>query len=143
MMAMKTGWKIGLGLIAAAGTLGALTTTASAQFASGYRYQTGQDLYTHVCQGCHMPDGKGAVGAGMYPALAGNKKLASPLYPALVMLKGQKAMPSFSDLTDAQVVEVTNYIRTNLGNAFPGALTMEQVKALRPQAVKSSTVRPG
>jgi mono/diheme cytochrome c family protein len=140
---MKTGWKIGLGLIAAAGALGALATTASAQFASGYRYQTGQDIYTHVCQGCHMPDGKGAVGAGMYPALAGNKKLASPLYPALVMLKGQKAMPSFSDLTDAQVVEVTNYIRTNLGNAFPGALTAEQVKALRPQAVKSSTVRPG
>jgi mono/diheme cytochrome c family protein len=143
MMAMKSGWMRPLGLIAAMGALAAVTPTAFAQFAGGYSYQSGQDIYTHVCQGCHMPDGKGAAGAGVYPALAGNKKLQSPLYPVLVLLKGQKAMPSFSDLTDAQVVEITNYIRTNLGNSFPGAVTVDQVKALRSQAVKSSTVRPG
>ncbi|WP_216599962.1 cytochrome c [Sphingomonas sp. AP4-R1] len=137
-----------IGLVAAAGTLAAIAVTgvtgiASAQRASGYSYQSGQDIYTHVCQGCHMPDGKGAQGAGAYPALAGNPKLASPLYPVLVMLKGQKAMPSFSDLTDAQVVEITNYVRTNLGNHFQGAVTLDQVKALRSQAVQQSTVRPG
>ncbi|MDO6415173.1 cytochrome c [Sphingomonas sp. BIUV-7] len=133
----------GLGLAAAIAPIAILATSAGAQFAGGYRYQTGQDLYTHICQGCHMPDGKGATGAGAYPALAGNPKLQSPLYPVLVMLKGQKAMPSFSELSDAQIVEVTGYIRTKLGNNFPGAVTAEQVKALRAQAVRQNALRPG
>jgi mono/diheme cytochrome c family protein len=120
-----------------------LAGTAFAQFASGYRYQSGQEIYEHICQGCHMPDGKGAVGAGTYPPLAGNAKLQAPLYPVLVMLKGQKAMPSFSDLTDAQIVEVTNYIRSHFGNGFAGAVTVDQVKALRSQAVKQNAQRPG
>jgi mono/diheme cytochrome c family protein len=142
-MAMNRTLMRALGGAAAIGAFALLANAASAQFASGYRYQSGQDLYTHICQGCHMPDGKGAVGAGMYPALAGNKKLQAPLYPVLVMLKGQKAMPAFSDLTDAQIVEVTNYIRTNLGNSFTGSVTAEQVKALRSQAVRQDAVRPG
>ena len=32
----------------------------------------GQKLYETICQGCHMPDARGAKGAGMYPALAAN-----------------------------------------------------------------------
>jgi len=145
---MDKAWTRRIGLVAAAGSLAAIATTAltgaaSAQFAGGYRYQSGQDIYTHVCQGCHMPDGKGAAGAGVYPALANNPKLASPLYPVLVMLKGQKAMPAFSDLTDAQIVEVTNYIRTHLGNSFQDAVRADQVKALRSQAVRANAVRPG
>lgn len=133
-----------LGLAAAIGPLAILATAAGAQFrGGGYRYQTGRDLYTHICQGCHMPDGKGAAGAGIYPALAGNVKLQSPLYPVLVVLKGQKAMPSFSELTDAQIVEVTGYIRSQFGNNFPGSATPEQVKALRTQAVRQNALRPG
>ena len=31
-----------------------------------YDFKGGQAVYTNVCQGCHMPDGKGAAGAGMY-----------------------------------------------------------------------------
>lgn len=125
------------------GPLVALAPAALAQFPRGYSYQTGPELYTHVCQGCHMPDAKGAVGAGMYPALAGDKKLQAPLYPVLVILKGQKAMPSFSELTDAQVAEVTNYIRMSFGNGFTGAVTPEQVKALRTQATSQNALRPG
>ncbi|WP_293969936.1 cytochrome c [Sphingomonas sp.] len=132
-----------LALAAAIAPIAIVATSAGAQFAGGYRYQSGQDLYTHICQGCHMPDGKGAEGAGKYPPLAGNVKLQSPLYPVLVMLKGQKAMPSFSDLTDAQIVEVTAYIRSNFGNSFAGAVTPEQVKALRAQAVRQNALRPG
>lgn len=116
---------------------------AVAQFRAGYPYQSGKELYEHICQGCHMPDAKGAKGAGMYPALAGDPKLAAGMYPVLVLLKGQKAMPSFSDLTDAQIAEVTNYIRTNFGNNFPGPVSAAQVKALRPQAVKGNALRPG
>lgn len=128
---------------AAIAPVAVLASAAAAQFAGGYRYQSGQDLYTHICQGCHMPDGKGAAGAGVYPALAGNPKLQSPLYPVLVMLKGQRAMPSFSDLSDAQIAEVTAYIRSQLGNHFTGTVTPEQVKALRAQAVKQNALRPG
>ena len=35
----------------------------------------GAALYRGICQGCHMPDGRGAVGAGRYPPLAGNDRL--------------------------------------------------------------------
>lgn len=120
-----------------------LVSAAAAQFSGGYRYQTGRELYEHVCQGCHMPDGKGAVGAAAYPALAGNRKLQSPLYPALVILRGQKSMPAFADLTDAQTAEVVNYIRSSFGNQFSGTITAAQVKALRPQPAKENTLRPG
>src|ERR1700724_94833 len=55
--------------------------------------QGGEAIYKGVCQGCHMPDAKGAVGAGMYPALAKNEKLETAGYPVGVVVKGQKAMP--------------------------------------------------
>ncbi len=127
------------GALVAAG----LVTAVGAQRFAGYPYQTGEELYEHVCQGCHMPGGKGAQGAGMYPALAGDKKLASPLYPVVVVLKGQKAMPAFNDLTDAQIAEVANYVRTHFGNAFPGMVRAEQVKALRPAETKGNAFSAG
>ena len=107
----------------------------------GYSFQTGEELYKGICQGCHMPDGKGASGAGAYPALAGNKKLGSKAYPEMVVLKGQKAMPSFESFTDAQTAAVINYVRTHFGNDYKDAVTPEEVKAMRavvlPKAVSS------
>ncbi len=99
-----------------------------------YTEQTGKALYSNICQGCHMPDGRGAVGAGTYPALAGNQKLAAKAYPALVILGGAKAMPSFGDLSDAQVANVVNYIRSNFGTRFADSLAPNDVKALRAVA---------
>jgi len=97
-----------------------------------YPEQTGEALYKGVCQGCHMPDAKGAAGAGAYPALAGNKKLGAKAYPMLVVIRGQKAMPEFgSAFTDAQVANVVNYVRTHFGNDYKDAATPEDVKALR------------
>ena len=49
----------------------------------------GEELYAYVCQGCHMPDGKGATGAGTYPSLAGDKALEAPGYPLFVVVNGQ------------------------------------------------------
>lgn len=122
----------------------ALAAPAEAQTRrGGYPYQSGQELYAHICQGCHMPDAKGAVGAGAYPALAGNRKLQAGLYPVTVILRGQRAMPAFSDLSDGQIAAVTNYIRSNFGNAFPGEVTADQVKGLRPAAVQQNAQRPG
>ena len=59
------------------------------------------------------------------------------------MLRGQKAMPSFSDLTDDQIAAAANYVRTNLGNSYPGTVTVEQVKALRAQAIQQTMRAPG
>lgn len=115
----------------------------SAQRFSGYPYQTGQEVYEHICQGCHMPDAKGATGAGTYPALASNAKLQAGVYPVIVMLRGQKAMPSFADLTDAQIADVTNYIRTHFGNQYPGTITPDQVGKMRPQQIKRDAQKPG
>ncbi len=98
----------------------------------GYSEQTGEALYTGVCQGCHMPDAKGAVGAGAYPALAGDRKLTAKAYPMLVVLRGQKAMPEFgSSFTDAQVANVVNYVRTHFGNSYKDAVTPDEVKTMR------------
>ena len=97
-----------------------------------FSHQDGATLFRAICQGCHMADAKGAVGAGYYPALAGNQKLASAAYPALVVLKGRHGMPAFGDyLTDAQVVEVVNYVRSHFGNEYKDALTQSEVAKLR------------
>lgn len=82
-------------------------------------HQGGEAVYNSVCAGCHMPDGEGAVGAGVYPALAGNEALAAPAYPIFMVLEGQGAMPPFgSILDDQQIADVVDYIRSNFGNDF-------------------------
>ncbi len=112
----------------------ALIATAQAQGVreSHFPQQTGEALYKGICQGCHMPDAKGAVGAGMYPALAKNPNLEEPSYPVAIILHGQKAMPWFDDeLSDQQIAEVVNYIRSHFGNHYPGKVKPEDVKAMR------------
>jgi mono/diheme cytochrome c family protein len=132
-----------LGWIGVAAAAVGLAASAGAQRRPAFAYQSGQDIYEHVCQGCHMPDAKGATGAGTYPALASNAKLRAPLYPVIVILRGQKAMPSFSELDDGQVAAVTNYVRSHFGNNGPGEVTVDQVKDLRSKAVTGNMLRPG
>ena len=98
-----------------------------------FQEQGGEAIFKGVCQGCHMPDAKGAVGAGMYPALAKNPKLEVSGYPLSVIVNGQKAMPSFGGmLSDQQVADVTNYIRTHFGNTYKDKVALADVKAVRP-----------
>jgi mono/diheme cytochrome c family protein len=120
------------GLLAAAFLT--LAGAASAQQRSQFpELTTGEAIYQGICQGCHMPDAKGAVGAGMYPALAGNAKLKVAAYPLLVVTRGQKAMPEFgSALTDAQIAEVVGYVRTHFGNTSKDPVTAADVAKLRP-----------
>jgi len=94
--------------------------------------QTGEAIYKGVCQGCHMADAQGAVGAGAYPALARNAHLETAAYPIAIVIHGQKAMPPFADyFTDAQIANVVNYIRTNFGNHYSDMVTPADVKAQR------------
>eukprot|EP01037_Dinobryon_pediforme_P011989 gene11989-12078_t len=79
-----------------------------------------------------MPRGQGASGAGAYPALANDPRLAAPAYPITLVLRGNKAMPGFGRyLTDRQVADVVDYIRHNLGNDHPGNVSAEDVHTLR------------
>jgi mono/diheme cytochrome c family protein len=94
--------------------------------------QSGEALYADICQGCHMPEGVGAVGAGAYPALARNPKLAAAGYPLVLVIRGRKGMPPFGKLlTDQQVAAVVNYIRTHFGNDFPDAVSAADARAAR------------
>jgi mono/diheme cytochrome c family protein len=94
--------------------------------------QGGQAIYEGVCQGCHMPNAKGATGAGMYPALASNSKLEEAGYPLSIVINGQKAMPPLGSLfSDAQIADVVNYIRTHFGNHYSDKVTAAEVKTMR------------
>ncbi len=89
---------------------------------------SGAEVFRQICQGCHMPDGKGAVGAGRYPALAGDRALASAQFMALTLLEGRRNMPAFGwtgdtglfftvpTLNDEQIAAVINYVRTSFNN---------------------------
>ena len=94
--------------------------------------RSGEDLYANVCQGCHMQDGKGAIGAGAYPPLAGDKALEANDYPVAVVVNGQRAMPPLSEMmNDDQIAAVVNYVRTHFGNNYQDAVTAADVKAVR------------
>lgn len=91
--------------------------------------QTGQQIYQTSCQGCHMANGKGAHGAGNYPALASNATLAGAEYVLHVVLEGKNGMPGFrSYLSDAQLADVVNHVRSNFGNHYGTALTADFVR---------------
>jgi mono/diheme cytochrome c family protein len=108
---------------------------------------SGEDIYSRICQGCHMPHGEGATGAGHYPKLAGSVTLASWQYVALTVLGGRNGMPAFSapaglawdgptvHLTDAQVADVVNYVRTHFGNTYKDRVTAAQVAKLPHPAI--------
>jgi mono/diheme cytochrome c family protein len=99
-----------------------------------FTQQGGETLYRSICQGCHMPAGEGAhSGAGFFPDLRKNQKLAAGAYPALVVLNGLHGMPPFGhQLDDQQVADVVNYIRSNFGNQYSDVLTPQAVSGLRP-----------
>jgi mono/diheme cytochrome c family protein len=102
----------------------------------------GAEIFSRICQGCHMPHGEGAVGAGHYPKLSGSPALVSWEYAALTVLGGRNGMPAFGlpadqarevrtvHLSDAQVADVVNYVRSHFGNTYKPNLTAAQVAAL-------------
>jgi mono/diheme cytochrome c family protein len=103
---------------------------------------SGEQIYEHICQGCHMPGGQGAIGAGAYPKLAANKRFVSWEFVALTVLNGRNGMPPFGlpidqasksravHLTDAQIADVVNYVRSHFDNLYQANVTGKQVAAL-------------
>ena len=110
----------------------ALADVATSLSKTALPEQSGAALYQHVCQGCHQPGGRGAVGAGAFPALASNQKLAVAGYPIGMVLNGNGGMPWFNgQLSDAQVADIVNYVRTHFGNAYTDTVTPADVAAAR------------
>ncbi|WP_028080426.1 c-type cytochrome [Solimonas soli] len=109
--------------------------TSGTIFSKGYGFEEkdGEALYKGICQGCHMPDAKGATGAGTYPALAANPRLAAKQYPLVLVVNGSRAMPGFGhSLSAEQIAAVVNYVRTHFGNAYTDVVTPAEVKVLLP-----------
>lgn len=103
-------------------------------FGSPFRFTEvgGAAVYAGACAGCHMAGGQGASGAGAYPALAGDPRLASSAYAVTRVLQGRGAMPPFGNsLSDEQVAGVVGYIRASFGNAYGPGPAAAEVAALR------------
>jgi mono/diheme cytochrome c family protein len=124
-------WTVILGALGAA-RLQADNATISMSGPTTFKQTDGAALFQAICQGCHMPNARGAVGAGSYPSLAHNERLAAAGYPVITVLKGRKAMPPLASyLSDAQVVAVVNYVRTHFDNAYADVVSQEMVADAR------------
>ena len=122
-------------IIAGASASAAAIQASDGSFMSAQRFmqRDGEVIYRTVCQGCHMADARGAVGAGAYPALANDPQLAEAEYPVLVVASGSKGMPPFGKLLDdEQVAAVVNYVRSHFGNSYPDNVSPANVRAARP-----------
>ena len=116
-----------------ASAAGAQSSDGSFMSPRHFMQRDGEVIYRTVCQGCHMAAAQGTVGAGAYPALANDPKLAAAGYPVLVVVNGSKGMPPFGALLDdEQVAAVVNYVRSHFGNSYQDSVSPADVKAARP-----------
>src|SRR4029077_14761527 len=123
-------WLISPAALAQKGTNSSSESTLSAGFK--FAGKSGAELYASVCQGCHMPDGKGATGAGAYPSIAGNETLKASAYMLDVVVNGKRAMPPLGDMmNDDQVAAVVTDVRMPSSNNYRDALPPADVKAAR------------
>jgi mono/diheme cytochrome c family protein len=121
---------------------GAYAGTAGIFDPAPFSTTDGRQIYEHICQGCHMSDAGGAVGAGRFPALAKDPSLASRRYMALTILNGRRNMPAFGAkhaigfagppvvLNETQIAAVINYVRTHFGNHYSDSISTAEVAVL-------------
>lgn len=95
-------------------------------------------LYLNNCSGCHQAKGRGIE--GVFPPLVGNGAVIAPdpsniLKAVLGGIPAQNnyiAMPGFaSSLSDQQIADIANYVRTNWGNSAPANATAKMVAGFR------------
>ena len=98
----------------------------------------GAKLYIDRCSGCHQDKGVGIT--GVIPPLAGNPVRVAPDPADVIKLilggaaaHGQMiAMPGFSNqITNQDVADIANYVRTSWGNTGAPNATVEVVAKLR------------
>jgi alcohol dehydrogenase (quinone), cytochrome c subunit len=112
---------------------------------SGDASAEGALVYLDNCAACHRPDGRGYE--RVFPGLAGNPvvEAASPESVVSIILRGSRTprtpqtpaqftMPGFAwRLSDIQVMQVANFVRSNWGNRGP-QVTLDDVARLRPKS---------
>jgi mono/diheme cytochrome c family protein len=127
------GMALAMVLTGSASAAGAQSSDGSFMSPRRFMQRDGEVIYRTVCQGCHMAAAQGAVGAGAYPALANDPKLAAAGYSVLVVVNGSKDMPPFGALLDdEQVAAVVNYVRSHFGNSYPDSVSPTDVRSTRP-----------
>ncbi len=71
---------------------------------------SGPEIFEQACAGCHSQDGSGGVGP---PLDAGSNASEQPdSFLEETVTRGRGSMPSFSDLTDAQLDRLIQHIRS-------------------------------
>jgi mono/diheme cytochrome c family protein len=100
----------------------------------------GAQAYLNNCAFCHQPNGKGINGA--IPPLAGNGVVQAkgPEDIIRVILGGRQASDSYApmpavgdDLSDQQIADITNYVRTAWDNAAPASADAGLVAKIRAE----------
>ncbi|MFO1406653.1 MAG: cytochrome c [Steroidobacteraceae bacterium] len=95
-------------------------------------------LYMDHCSACHQSGGRGMP--GFFPPLAGNGAVIAPdpgnvlqaVLNGIPMQNGYIAMPSFAEqLSNQQIADIANYVRTNWGNTAVPNATADEVAKLR------------
>jgi mono/diheme cytochrome c family protein len=101
----------------------------------------GASLYLDHCAGCHQAGGRGMP--GIFPPLAGNGMVlaSDPADILKVVLHGippqgkYVPMPAFASLlSDQQVADLANYVRTSWGNAAAPNTTAAMATRIRTQS---------
>jgi mono/diheme cytochrome c family protein len=118
------------------------SSTLSTAYKADSTLKAGATLYVDNCSGCHQAQGSGMP--GVFPPLAGNGVVtaADPndiLKVALFGIPakdGYIAMPAFGHLSDQQVADLANYVRSSWGNKASANATAAQVAALRKMPVE-------
>jgi mono/diheme cytochrome c family protein len=88
----------------------------------------GAKVYEELCQACHMANAMGGEGAGKITGLAKNPNLESADYPIAIVTGGKGAMPWFrGNLTDQQIADVINHVRSHFGNRYRDKITAADV----------------
>ncbi|AEW00071.1 cytochrome c class I [Niastella koreensis GR20-10] len=102
----------------------------------------GRELFLNYCSGCHKPGGEGL--AGNFPPLKNNPTLLNSEKLVNILTHGRngdqkimgatysQSMPAFSFLTDEQMLDLLNFMKTQLVKDKP--LYLAELKELRLKA---------
>ncbi|QEO16984.1 c-type cytochrome [Acetobacter vaccinii] len=118
-------------------------STAQALDAGNFSGNPGAKVYVEQCAMCHRNDG-GGVGR-MFPPLAGNSVVVTDnatsvahivveggILPPTNWAQSAVAMPGYKTaLSDQQIADVVNFIRTSWGNKAPANVTAADIQKLR------------
>jgi nitrite reductase (NO-forming) len=129
------------GKLALLSFLMAVSFTVSAQV-SKESIGRGKEVYSVDCSSCHMENGEGVEGT--FPPLVKSEYVSGDTKRLInVVLQGQTGeivvngktynmdMPAQSHLSDEEVADVINYIKTSWGNKSKKSLAPADVQTLR------------